>query len=50
MSLNAAKCQGYSLCSFWVTKGKPTGQGKFVKFSEICESIFKVLNSIFCRK
>ena len=23
--LNAAKCQGYSFCRFWVIKGKPTG-------------------------
>ena len=22
--LNAAKCQGYSFCRFWVIKGKPT--------------------------
>ena len=25
--LNAAKYQGYSLCRFWVIKGKPTGGG-----------------------
>ena len=27
MFLNAAKCQGYSFCRFWVIKGKPTGGG-----------------------
>ena len=25
---NAAKCQGYSFYHFWVTKRKPTGEGK----------------------
>ena len=25
MLLNAAECQSYSLCCFWVVKGKPTG-------------------------
>ena len=27
MSLNVAKCQGYSFYRFWVIKGKPTGLG-----------------------
>ena len=26
--LNAAKCQGYSFCCFWVINGKPTGRGE----------------------
>ena len=27
MLLNAAKCQGYNFCRFWVIKGKPTREG-----------------------
>ena len=35
MLLNAAKSQGYSFCSFWVIKGKPTGRRSKITRTQI---------------